>query len=942
MDPLVAAGLVGNIITFVDFSAKVLSRARQLYESANGAIEENDELESLTKNLREFADRIQRDLTQIPQKGHFRAGLNRETVLNNLSQQCIQVADELLESLDSIKVKGDGRTRKSAVQAVKTVWKQDHIDSLQRRLDRISKQLMDGMSMEQLEDINRRLREMAVDNIRLEANRTKEIDQLRRDFNSAIEEIKAKPGNEQVPEAWLMLSDATRRGKHYFAEQVILNSLKFSSIDSRLESIPNEHSETFSWIFHTASSAKFVEWLKGEDGVYWVSGKPGSGKSTLMKFVAAHDETKRYLTEWACDKELVIANYFFWNASTHGSQKSQRGLLRTIIYQIFRQCPKLIHLAYDDQWVGLTSDGKVLENYSDEFSTVPALLRTLRKISTSTLSDTKFCFFVDGLDEYDGRPADIIELIDILMSFPNVKACISSRPWNDFEDRFGNDSPWKLYMQELTRGDIQLYVEDTLGKNPIFKQLQKEDPKCPNFVQSIVHRADGVFLWVSLVTQSLYDGLTNSDRIKDLQKRLNQTPKNLVDYFKTILFSTENLYRTQTAHLFTVAVNTVIELPLMAYWVIDQENPKYVFQCPLETPSDEILHARLRNMKRRLKVLSKGLLEVQPKKHWQDLDPGSVGSLIFQDYVIFSHRTVKDYLKTPDAECMLRSWSDSAFSAHWEICNALGALAKIAPASPDIFASRGVTRGVIWDFAFSLLGYHAPRVDHDPFLRADMTSMLEHLQTVLAPTLEVYVEDFHHTLEDNGRYMNIVEGKEGFETELLVMFGTICFGVLGFVANKFERDPLLCGRVTKNINPLYWSVQRMNDFSLLGNPYDSGMLMLELLLDHGADPNSGSNGITEWRLILESLAWSFDAHRSTPCFDALALLLRYGADFEQQCTSRAIGGSAKACELLKAWYEPDQFALFEDIVRRRETKSKKSRGMSKKIRHLKLWISSKR
>jgi hypothetical protein len=259
MDPLTIAGLVGNIITFVDFSAKVLSRARQLYESTNGAIEENNELESLTKNLREIADQLQRDRTRNPQKGRFSAGLNRETVLNNLSQQCIHVADELLESLDSIKIKGEGGTRKSAVKAAKTVWKQDHIDSLQGRLDRISKQLMDGMSMEQLEEINRRLREMAVDNIRLEANRTKEIDQLRRDFNSAMEDINTKPGVEQTPESWLMLSDATRRGQHYFAEQVILHSLKFSSIDSRLESIKKEHSETFPWIFHTASSTKFVE-----------------------------------------------------------------------------------------------------------------------------------------------------------------------------------------------------------------------------------------------------------------------------------------------------------------------------------------------------------------------------------------------------------------------------------------------------------------------------------------------------------------------------------------------------------------------------------------------------------------------------------------------------------------------------------------------------------
>ena len=167
MDPLTAVGLAGNIITFVDFSTKLLSRARQLYESATGATEEHDELESLARNLKDLVDRTRRMPTVGPHKSNSGLRITREKVLNNLSQQCIQVADELLETLDSIKVKGQSRTRKSAIQAVKTVWKQDRIRSIQGRLDRISKQLIDGMNMDQLEDINRRLREMAVENTRL-------------------------------------------------------------------------------------------------------------------------------------------------------------------------------------------------------------------------------------------------------------------------------------------------------------------------------------------------------------------------------------------------------------------------------------------------------------------------------------------------------------------------------------------------------------------------------------------------------------------------------------------------------------------------------------------------------------------------------------------------------------------------------------------------------
>lgn len=157
---------------------------------------------------------------------------------------------------------------------------------------------------------------------------------------------------------------------------------------------------------------------------------------------------------------------------------------------------------------------------------------------------------------------------------------MSSRSWNEFEDRFGTDSP------------------------------------CPDFVETLVQESDGVFLWVFLVTRSLLDGLTNSDRIKDLQNRLEETPKDLQDYFKSILFSIENRYRTQTARLFTVAISSLEGVPLMAYWVIDQEDPG-IFFSSIPKPTSEILASRMENMRRRLKVLSKGLLEAKSTASWE-------------------------------------------------------------------------------------------------------------------------------------------------------------------------------------------------------------------------------------------------------------------------------------------------------------------------------------
>lgn len=285
---------------------------------------------------------------------------------------------------------------------------------------------------------------------------------------------------------------------------------------------------------------------------------------------------------------------------------------------------------------------------------------------------------------------------------------------------------------------------------------------------------------------------------------------------------------------------------------------------------------------------------------------------------------------------MLESWSDDTFNVDWEICSALGALAKMAPR--ELFGPSQP----ICDYSVCFLGYHAARVDQDPLFRADMASMLEHLQAALAPAFEEHMDSLHLHLRASGGYGTLVRGKEGFQTDIFIIFGCVCFGILGFVGDKFVKEPQLCRRVTDNISPLLWSVRRIAGLDIPEHPQDSGMLMLELLLAHGANPNSGFNGLTEWRLIMEELGWE-DADTRLKCFDAIKLLLRRGADFEQECYSRdGQKSEVKARELLREWFDADQFGVLEDIVRRRANKSNKSQKILKKMRHLKLWVNSKK
>jgi hypothetical protein len=81
--------------------------------------------------------------------------------------------------------------------------------------------------------------------------------------------------------------------------------------------------------------SRVAEWLKSGDGAFWITGKAGSGKSTIMKFIADHPETVRLAAEFASPKRAFIAAHYFWSPGMP-MQRSIQGLLQSLLYDIFR------------------------------------------------------------------------------------------------------------------------------------------------------------------------------------------------------------------------------------------------------------------------------------------------------------------------------------------------------------------------------------------------------------------------------------------------------------------------------------------------------------------------------------------------------------------------------------------------------------------------------
>lgn len=191
----------------------------------------------------------------------------------------------------------------------------------------------------------------------------------------------------------------------------------------------------------------------------------------------------------------------------------------------------------------------VLTNYAHAKWTRSRLKKCFEVLMAQSSEQLRFCFFIDGLDEYDGEHCEIGEFFSGISTPPFVKLCISTRPWPVFKTAF-SDLP-QLRLQDLTHNDIQKYVQDKLNSNKYMRLFAGKDPSgAKRLVEQVILKANGVFLWVTLVVTSLLRGLTHNDSIQFLEKRLNEISANLEGVYDRMLSSVEPVYQERGSKIF--------------------------------------------------------------------------------------------------------------------------------------------------------------------------------------------------------------------------------------------------------------------------------------------------------------------------------------------------------------------------------------------------------
>jgi hypothetical protein len=265
--------------------------------------------------------------------------------------------------------------------------------------------------------------------------------------------------------------------------------------------------DSYRWIL---GNSDFKRWRDDQQSqLLWIKGDPGKGKTMLLCGI---------INELNKSIGTALLSYFFCQA-TDNQINNATAVLRGLLYLLVNQQPLLvIHIQKKHDHAGKTL-------FNDANAWV-----ALCEIFTSILHDPKLnstYLIVDALDEC---VVDLPKLLNFIVKHssisPHVKWIVSSRNLPDIEEQLAKAGQRVRLSLELNVQSISAAVGVFIQQKVLqLSQDKKYDHKTKEAVRHhLSSNANGTFLWVALVCQSL-EKVPRRNVIKKLE--LNVFPPGL-------------------------------------------------------------------------------------------------------------------------------------------------------------------------------------------------------------------------------------------------------------------------------------------------------------------------------------------------------------------------------------------------------------------------------
>lgn len=205
----------------------------------------------------------------------------------------------------------------------------------------------------------------------------------------------------------------------------LVEKLHFPQLDARLTNLRRAGRRTCEWLLRRKDYQEWMDMeskhLQARDGLFWIRGNPGTGKSIAMKFLF-HEMQHRLKRS---HDQLVLS--FFFNARGSDLEKSTLGLYRSLLFGLLSSDPSLLETLNHcsrSQYLSILSGGW-------ERMHEPLLQELCEHAFDLAARKKRLYCYVDALDECpENQIRDMVRYFEDLMieeKSHNIRICFSSR-----------------------------------------------------------------------------------------------------------------------------------------------------------------------------------------------------------------------------------------------------------------------------------------------------------------------------------------------------------------------------------------------------------------------------------------------------------------------------------------------------------------------------------